>query len=210
MDAPKGATINVADDSFFPSVNWRENRQLEKKMDKLARSNFSIKVGTVIDRRHARAYINDAETDRVIYEYNPDKFFQNTPLFIQNSLQKNMKFGPQKEVVYVMDVTLKDAQVRITRGEFGTTRWGAYVVNLEIEVSVRDHGKVIMQPTPVSIHFKRPRKANKGRHPTVAQDRARMMRAIDEAFLPLAVEAAWKVRRGHLRRKGGDISPSPY
>lgn len=199
--------VNVGDDqSFYPNLDWLVHRGMEKKMDVLAHEDFSIAIGTVIDRRKPQSFINDVETSNVIREFNPDHFLQGAPMFVQNLLQKNMTFGPPKPTVYVADVTLRHLRLRVLKGNLMSGRWGRYAVDMEFDVLVRDADGVVMEKTPVSIKHVRRRVGDQGRHPNTKQDRARMVLALEEAFKPLGVKLAWHARRGHLRRTGGAIN----
>jgi hypothetical protein len=201
-------SVEVEDSGFYPSLDWLTNGSREKKMRALARDDFGVVVARVIDRRRAAASAKAVDSSKIMHEYNPDHLLQSLPYYVQNQLQKNMDFGRGKKVVYVAEVELTDARMRIEKGDMLNGKWGRYVIDLEATMLVRDENSLIMRETPLRIRHERQRKGDGGRQPSTAHDRARIVQALNEAFEPLALELAWEIRRGHLRRGAADIGRS--
>jgi hypothetical protein len=201
----KTMDVEVADSGFYPNLDWLTNRSREDKLEALAHDNFGIIVAKVIDKRKGAAAAKAAESSRIMYEFNPDHLLQSLPYYVQNQLQKHMDFGRNKDHVYVAEVELTDARMRILKGDMINGKFGRYAISLQANVLVRDENSLILRQTPISIRHERQRDGDGGRQPSIAQDRARIVQALNEAFEPLALELAWETRRAHLRRNAADI-----
>lgn len=191
--------VTVENEGFAASLDQIFNDDIEDKIAALAQEDFSVDVGPFRDNRTASSFVADPENS-VIYEYQVDKLLQNTAMYLQHGLQRNMQFGPRKQQVYVVEGSITKTNIAIRSGSFFTGHWGRYVIAIDTEIVVRNPDSSIVTRTPVSIKHEMSRHSQNGRNPTADQDRSRILKVLDQAVRDMAVQIAWKVRRAHLRK----------
>lgn len=172
-----------------PDENPFTNGSAKSKANILAKEDYTLEIIRFEDRRAARAAALDV-TDDVIYEYEPDTLLGGVAHRLPVLFSKHFGYGLNKPNTLLVEMDVQKLKTLIKTGTFSSGTFGRYIVDLEIDVTVRDTDSLILLVDTYRQNFELTRKSFNGRSPSAEMDRSRAYQMVDEAVRRMAEEVA--------------------
>jgi|GEM_PF-2459831 len=176
-----------------PDENPFTNGSAKSKANVLAKENYTLDIIRFDDRRTARAAARDV-TDDVIYEYEPDTLLGGVAHRLPVLFSQHFGYGLNKPNTLLVEMDVQKLKTLIKTGTFTSGNFGRYIVDLEIDITVRDTNSAILLVDTYRENFELRRKSFNGRPPSAEMDRSRTYQMVDEAVRRMAERVALDVK----------------
>lgn len=168
------------------------------KKEKLERETFKLNLIRVTDLRapDSRAPL---EEDYVIYDYQPGKLLSGLTDYIKSSMNKHMARGSADSQQLFLEVDVKKFQTSIEHMWFN--RYGKYVVDIEMDVLVRDAKSRVLLRETVAERKDVKRYSYKGEMPTVKRDEREIKKVVKMVMDELTIDTGWMVHKAFNKQR---------
>ena len=176
------------------ALDWNDvtYRSDAAKVDTMREEQFKLNLLRVTDLRSPKERLV-LDEEHVIHNYQPATLVKGLEDYVYSSLNKYMAYPNDADIQLGLEVDVKKFYTAIEYGFL--QRQGKYVVDIEVEILVRDEKSKVLMREMVDVSKEVARGTFKGQLPSAARDEREMRSILKGVMKDLTLDIGWAVHK---------------